>query len=151
MTKRRDGGLRAITQTWLPDAVWQSIETGATGTGTPDSHYIFKGGKSGWIEHKQTAANMIGSLTPEQVGWADRYVRYGGLSFFMVRQHCKAGPRRVAKDVLWLIRGAGGKLLIDGGLSAVEADGHHFLLRSEGGPANWNWEQVRLDLQGQFT
>lgn len=148
--KRRDGGLRALVQTWMPEAFWQSIETGATGTGTPDSHYLFKGGASGWVEHKTTKANKVATLTPEQVGWADRYVRKGGRSFFMVRQYRLRGPRSEPLDVLWMIDGAGGKLLIDGGLSAVEVDGEHLLLRCVGGPAKWRWDIVRNILIGKY-
>lgn len=147
MTKQRDGGLRQIVQTWLPDVQWQAIETWSTGQGVPDLHYIIKGGYAGWIECKQTVAWSVG-VKPEQVGWAERYARYGGRSFFFVRQFCKAGPRVEARDVLWVIGSGGGRALADRGLRAfdeslVDGDGTHLLLCCQGGPAEWRWDLIR--------
>lgn len=143
-----DGGLRGTCNANLLGVFFQPIESWSTGSGTPDSHYLVKG-VSGWIEHKQTDANMIGSLKPEQVGWGERYWRNGGHHFFFVRQHWKDSARKEETDILWVISGKHGRLLKDKGLFGVEESGEH-LLKCVGGAARWNWDIVRKILLGQY-
>lgn len=86
-----DGGLRKLFKDNAP-GFWQAIETGGTGKGIPDSHYLYRG-VAGWVEFKQTDRVDIG-LRTEQVGWINRYVRYGGLCHIIVRHKHEGGPRK---------------------------------------------------------
>lgn len=131
-----DGGLRAIFRTKLPRFHWQSVESLGTGKGTPDSNYCFDG-VDGWIEMKKTDANKVKSMKPEQVAWAERRLRAGGLTFFAVRETKKASGLYADLDALWLIRGRGGRSLYIGGLSGVSPE--DLAGRWPGGPRGWDW------------
>ena len=133
-----DGGLRALFREHLPQFDWQSIESGLTGGGIPDSNFC-RDGVEGWIEFKQTPGHAV-TLKPEQVGWIARRVRRGGRVWIAVRQKAPSGPRTEARDALWLIPGRHAPQAKMGGLRAVEtlpgvADWHH-------GPACWDWQAV---------
>ncbi len=156
-----DGGLRSEFRKHLPLFDWLSVETGLTALGVPDSNYctlpraelmrdgfakghaleadrqgITRRGVEGWIEHKQTKGHAV-TLEPEQVGWILRRVRNGGRVWIAVRQRADAGPRREARDVLWLIPGRDAKVAKVEGL--VDRQGW---LWTPGGPARWDWRAV---------
>lgn len=146
-----DGGLRQLFRTNLPQFDWCSIESGSTGGGIPDMNYCTRVygddadgyGKEGWLELKQTPGHRV-TLRPEQVGWISRRVRAGGRVWIAVRQQAPAGPRREARDALWLIPGADAKLALTSGLAsptgAVRWSCWH------GGPARWDWPQIAAQL-----
>src|ERR1700676_224720 len=131
-----DDGLRALFRSHLPTLFMQSIETGGTGQGIPDTHYI-RAGISGWIEYKKTDAWAV-PLEAEQVAWISRYVRYGGRAYVAVRRRHAGGPRKGAPtDELHIYHGRDSPRLRAVGL---RADGP--LLRADGGPARWPWPTI---------
>ncbi len=131
----RDGDLRRLFRVHLPLFDWQSIETGGVGLGVPDLNYCFAG-QEGWLELKQTQAMAV-SIDAVQVAWIERRLRAGGRVFVAVRRHCPSGPRREARDELWLLHGAQSRNLHDHGLGQSDA-----LLHCVGGPAKWDWAAV---------
>lgn len=143
-----DGGLHAEFKKHLPDFFFQRVETGGTGRGIPDAHYISPGGAAGWLELKQTDGWLV-PLMPEQQGWADRYARMGGRIWCAVRQRRAEGPRVERRDVLWLVPGAWAIPAAAGGLRGSVGT----LLRPwglgvgpwqwPGGPRKWDWHEVR--------
>lgn len=140
-----DGGLRQLFSSNLPDAMWQGVESWSTGQGVPDAHFCFPGGISGWIENKRTQAWSV-DMRKEQVAWLERYVRKGGRCFIVVRRQTSAGPRKgKAVDELWLFHGAAARGLL---LTGLEGEGRSRLGCWPGGPANWDWGQVRALLVG---
>lgn len=114
-----DGGLRKDFRTNLKDWHWQSIETGGTGKGVPDSNFC-KSGLEGWIEFKKTLGWTVG-LAPEQSAWHMRRWRAGGYTLIAVKQIRKGG------DVLWLFLGNQAENLLEGGLT--------------GGPCVGRWDR----------
>jgi hypothetical protein len=134
----KDGGLRPLFRTKLPAFHWQSVESLSTGNGTPDANYCF-GGVEGWIEFKRTEGDKIKSLKPEQVAWAERRARAGGLSFFAVRRDFRD---RGSGDHLFLIRGSAARSLL-GGLSSIPQGSSWSW---GGGPRSWDWAQIALIL-----
>jgi len=135
----RDGGLRQLFQRHIPEAHWQAIETWSTGMGVPDLNGCLKATEF-WIELKQTKANAVG-ISPEQVAWIERRCRAGGRVFVAVRQKCEAGKRKVACDNLLIYHGSDArKLLTDG------VDGPLYEGRWVGGPAAWDWQEVRATI-----
>lgn len=152
-----DGGLRQLFRKHLPLADWQSVETGGTGRGVPDSNYCFPNpsggfGTEGWIEFKTTEGYAV-RLRPEQIAWMCRRARRGGRVFVAVRRWCSAGPRREAADELWLVAGAGGPELLTvglGGLTSTPRGPKWPLLGAwHGGPARWHWPAVAALLTGR--
>jgi hypothetical protein len=126
-----DGNLRQIFRKKLPQFHWQSIETGGTGRGIPDSNYCCSG-EEGWVEFKKTSGWKV-NIRPEQVGWLLRRSRAGGRTWLAVRRK---------GDQLWLVRGSQAEELLDRGL-------RDFLAPSwEGGPARWDWEAINRLLTG---
>jgi hypothetical protein len=120
-----DGELREIWRQHLKKFHWQSIESGSTGRGIPDSNYCVDG-VEGWIENKKTDGWAVG-LRPEQVGWHLRRARAGGRTWVAVRRK---------RDQLWIVRGSQAAELLERGLKG-------FLAPSwEGGPAKWDWEAI---------
>jgi hypothetical protein len=128
---RSDGNLRRIFRERLPQAHWQSIETGAVGPGVPDSNYCFPEGREGWIEFKQTAGWAV-TLRPAQIGWILRRARAGGRVFVAVRQV------RLAEDTLWLALGSQAATLREEGLRHAPTLGAW-----RGGPLLWPWETIQ--------
>ncbi len=123
---------------WLPDLHWQSVETGGTGLGVPDSNYCGRG-VEGWIEFKQTAGFAV-TLRPEQVGWLDRRARAGGLVHVGVRRWHDGGVRKgPAVDELWLLAGAAAKLMKGQGL---RYDARYIVGVWGGGPSGWDWPLI---------
>ncbi len=140
-----DGGLRSLFRANLPQFDWCSVESGSTGGGIPDMNYCCDGDE-GWLELKQSPGHRV-TLRPEQVGWISRRVRNGGRVWVAVRQLAPKGPRREARDVLWLVPGRHAKLALTGGLVALGR-----LPVAEGvccwhnGPARWDWTQIAAQL-----
>jgi hypothetical protein len=134
-----DGGLRALFRESVPGD-WTSIESGSTGGGIPDSNYCLSG-VEGWLEYKQTGGWSV-TLKPEQVGWIARRVRNGGRVWVAVRQRAPAGPRREARDALWLFPGGYAAPAKTEGLRGAWASApdvhtwHH-------GPQGWDWQAIR--------
>jgi len=139
-----DGGLRKLVRTHLPMVHWQSIETGGTGRGIPDSNGCFRGIEF-WVEFKQTAGWQV-TLRPEQIAWMSRRTRSGGRTFIMLRRQCTLGPRRAAADELWLIHGEWAPEIARTGLKTPPAGA--VLGWWSGGPAAWPWMKVLGHLVG---
>lgn len=135
-----DGGLRALFHTRLKNnSHFQSIETGGTGLGIPDTNYCISG-VEGWIEYKATSAWSVG-VRPEQNSWHRTRTARGGRTFFAVRRQHDGGPRKGdAVDELWLCHGRWSWALMAGGLQHPEIK---WLGVWSGGPARWDWDAVR--------
>jgi len=133
-----DGNLRPIFRQYLTDIFWTSIETGSTGRGIPDSFGIIDS-FTFWAEFKITEANALSTLFAEQVAWHLRYARCGGISFIIVRQRCEAGPRREARDNLYIFRGREAAKLKASGLKGAKPLGSWIGT----GPASWDWPGIQ--------
>lgn len=144
-----DGGLRALFRKNLPSFDWCSVESASTGGGIPDSNFctrvtgIRDYGVEAWVEFKQTPGCAV-TLRPAQVGWIARRVRCGGRVHIAVRQQAPAGPRRQARDALWLVPGRLAVLARTGGLKALEREPG--VLVWGDGPASWDWAAVAAAL-----
>lgn len=143
-----DGGLRKLFREHIPQFDWCSIESGLTGGGIPDSNYCAPGnpGVEGWIEYKQTGGHAV-TLKPEQVGWIARRSRYGGRVWIAVRQLAPAGPRREARDVLWLFPGSWAREAREHGLRGQWVVENALMWPN--GPARWDWAVVAAVLAGR--
>jgi len=130
-----DGGLRQLFRANIPHFHWQSIETGGTGLGIPDSNACYDGCEF-WIEYKLTSGWAV-PLRPEQVGWLARRTRAGGRTFIAVRRRCSEGKIREKADELWLFHGADGQKLVANGMGGMA---HNALFIGKGGPNHWDWE-----------
>lgn len=126
-----DGGLRPEFRKQLGTWQWTSIESPVTGGGIPDSEFCTPDGIQGWIEFKQTHFFNV-QIKSLQVAWLMRRCRMGGNAFIGVRRWNKRGV-----DELWLMRGDQAEALYYHGLNGVRA------LCWEGGPSNWNFEEVK--------
>lgn len=142
MASQTDGGLRPLFQTNIPHFHWQSVETGGTGKGVPDSNFCHQGLEA-WIEFKWTAEWAV-TLAPEQIGWHMRRHRAGGRTFVAIRRRVSAGARRVEDDSLYLYAGRHAIVLREHGL---RGDVHPLGVWS-GGPARWDWSAVAAALLG---
>jgi hypothetical protein len=136
-----DGGLRALFRARVPGD-WTSIESGTTSGGIPDSNFCIAG-VEGWVEYKQTTGHAV-TLRPDQVGWIARRCRNGGRVWIAVRQQAPAGPRRAARDALWLISGHHAVLARTGGLRGLGRTPGVYTW--QGGPQRWNWAAVAATL-----
>ena len=125
-----DGGLRQLFRANLRQAHWNSVETGGTAQGVPDSEYCFPNGACGWVEFKQVSGWVV-PLRPAQVGWLLRRSRMGGLCWVAVRKG----------DLLWLVSGSEAKILREVGLKGIDPVG-------EGGPLAWDWGEITAQLAG---
>lgn len=135
-----DGGLRPVFRKHLPMLFFQSVETGGTGQGVPDSHYIAQGGISGWIEYKQTTGHTV-DLRPEQISWLLRYSRLGGRAWIAARRRSPGGPRSPACDELHLLPGSLAVEARAGGLRCPAlSQPPHWV--ASGGPSRWPWAEV---------
>ncbi len=139
-----DGGLRGLFRHNLRRGWhWQSIETGGTGRGVPDSNFCRTPSGSAvaverWVEFKQTTAWAV-TLSPEQASWHTVRQKRGGISFVAVRRQHDGGPRKgVAQDQLWLCAGIAARELKRDGLRC----GVGILGCWDGGPSQWDWEQI---------
>ncbi len=132
-----DGGLRPLFRTKLRRGFqWQSIETGGTGLGIPDSNFCSEGVER-WVEFKQTEAWAV-PLSPEQVGWHKTRHARRGLTLIATRRWHDGGPRKGAPvDELWIHTGEHVSTLYENGLKSAPAVGIW-----HGGPEAWDWEAV---------
>lgn len=136
-----DGGLRPEFRTRLPQFDWNSVETGMTAGGVPDSNFCC-GGVEGWIEYKQTAGWTV-PLRPVQVGWILRRVRHGGRVFVGLRQRRSPGLRVEARDRLWILSGSAARELKQLGVAdSGKLPAGAVLGWWDGGPAAWDWAAV---------
>lgn len=136
-----DGGLRALFRRHMPAWHWNSIESGMTGSGIPDSEYCAPGGITGWVEYKGVLDGWRPDIRAAQVGWHLRRARAGGRNFFAVRRQTSAGPRKgAATDELWLVRGSAARELKASGLKGLPAGSVMGIWWS--GPARWDWGAV---------
>jgi hypothetical protein len=133
-----DGSLRKIFRQRLPRFMWTSIESGLSAQGVPDSWYVTKGGRQGWIEYKLTMGWSV-ALRPAQVGWISQVTRLGGHVHIAVRRSVPSGARRRAADELWLVRGEAVAKLKREGLRSLGRDD---VAVWDGGPSSWNWLDV---------
>lgn len=136
-----DGGLRALFRRHLPAWHWNSIESGMTSSGIPDSEYCAPGGITGWCEYKGLINGWKPEIRPAQVAWLSRRARMGGRAFIAVRRQQIAGPKRgPAADELWLLRASAAAALRAGGLKAL--GGPQVLGIWWGGVGKWDWGAV---------
>jgi hypothetical protein len=126
----RDGNLRSVFKSHIKSALWVPIESWAvSGPGIPDSHYLFKGGASGWVEFKTVKkGDRVPTLKKEQAAWLGRYARLGGRCFLATR---------VGDDELVLHSGIDATLVRQSGLREARPLG-----RFSGGPRGWNWAHI---------
>lgn len=128
----KDGNLRTLFRSHMPEGMWVSVESGDVSAGIPDSHYIFPGGNCGWIEFKRGKGKRKISvgLRPMQVAWLERYSRLGGTAFVAVRTDT-------------------GLYLVSAGCARDLAEGRLLpLVSCLGAPAVWDWAAVRRALDG---
>lgn len=133
-----DGGLRPIFRAKIPSWQWSSIETAGTASGVPDSEFCTPDGVQGWLEFKRTTVFYV-LLKEFQVSWLMRRARYGGNAWIAVRR-TPTSQREAGVDQLWLMKADQALRLYEGGLENVYA------LCWEGGPNNWNFEEVSAAL-----
>lgn len=139
-----DGGLRPLFRQRLPGH-WQSVETGGTGLGIPDSSFCIKGAE-GWIEFKTTETTKV-PLRTEQIGWLTTRHFHGGRVFVGVRFQHDGGPRKgEPADELWLLHGGFARDIAVRGLTLTEP---YVLGRWVGGPGRWAWDAVAELLQSR--
>lgn len=124
-----DGNLRSLFLKNLPQVHWQSIESGMTGRGIPDTNGCFDG-QEFWIEFKETQHWSV-SLRPEQIGWLMRRARAGGRVFIAVRR---------AGQELWLLSGNDAIDLKENGLRGCHPN--NVLATYGGGPRAWDWNDI---------
>jgi len=132
-----DGGLNGYIQDNMKFVDWQRIETGGTGRGIPDLNGCYRGVEI-WIELKQTEAWSV-AIRSEQVGWAEKRMRYGGRVFLATRRHHDGGPRKgKAEDQIWIHRGSDIRHVLKNGLD----NGPKPLIMCEGGKNRWLWPVI---------
>jgi hypothetical protein len=119
-----DGGLRQVFRQKLPGH-WQSIESGSTGGGIPDSNYCING-IEGWVEFKKTNGWAV-RMRPAQVGWIFKRSLHSGRVWIGVRRK---------DDELWLVPGSMVRTLAEEGLKDLSVDVWN------GGPARWDWTAI---------
>lgn len=133
-----DGGLRAEFRDRLPHFDFQSVETGGTGLGVPDTNFCYNGAE-GWIEFKQTDAWAV-PLRTEQTGWLACRARHGGYVYVGVRRWHDGGPRRGPPvDQFWLLAGGASVAIKQNGLVR---EAKYVLGVWDDGPGRWDWEAI---------
>ncbi len=142
-----DAGLRPIFRKHLPSWDWQSVETGSTGGGVPDSNYCHDG-VEGWLEYKQTTGWAV-TLAPDQIGWISRRVRHGGRVHVAVRRRTLGGPRSgPPADQLWLFHG---HWAVEARVNGLRGDWAGVgAIKWDGGPSGWNWAEIAALITGEF-
>lgn len=137
-----DGGLRPLFREKLPEFHWNSIESGGTASGIPDSEFCVSG-ISAWLEFKMTETDFVirKKTWPLQIAWMGRRGRAGGRVYIAIRKHHDGGPRRGgAVDELWLTDGRQADALDHYGLRR----GMSYVLGVwSGGRASWDWARIR--------
>lgn len=125
-----DGNLRSLFRKHLPNAFWQSVESGSTAAGIPDSYFCFPYRVPGWIEYKNIRANAV-KISSLQVAWHERHMRVGGRSFIAIRRDGE----------LMIFSGGDARKLFLEGLAGARPMGLW-----SGGPARWKWPLVEVIL-----
>ena len=133
-----DGNLRGLFRDHLPQVHWQSIESGMTGRGIPDTNGCCQG-QEFWIEFKENK-HWVVALRPEQIGWMLQRTRAGGRVFVALRR---------AVNELWLLDGAAAKDLRDLGLRRCPSSA--VLGVYSGGPRAWDWGDILNHLTKKGT
>jgi hypothetical protein len=128
-----DGNLTELLRKHLPDGFYQRIES-STGLGIPDLFFAFDNQVNGWIEFKLARGNIV-VIRPQQIAWLERASRLGCRCFLLVRR------RRKVTDELFLFFGSAARTLAIEGLAAVTP-----LYYDHGGPAKWDFKQLRKEL-----
>ncbi len=143
MASKRDGGLTALFREHLKGVDFQSIETATTGQGVPDLNYCVKAlqdwrhtGREGWVEFKQTDSYSI-HVDPKQAAWLERRARHGGRVMLAIRRHAPADMPGGPYDELWLFQDQFRDLI------TKNIDECFPLDNWEGGPKNWDWDEIR--------
>lgn len=131
-----DGNLRSMFRTKIPGH-WQSVETGSTGQGVPDSNYCVDRFE-GWVEFKQTHGWSVRFKTG-QVAWLMRRARAGGRGWVAIRRW----PEGI--DELWLVPGGYAEILAQSGLRQVQLVSRVWT----GGPRKWDWTEIRRHLTSE--
>lgn len=131
--RQRDGELRKILRAYLPDGDWQSIESGGTVQGLPDSNYCFPGGREGWVEGKLIHGWVV-KMRPAQIGWLDRRSRRGGRCFVFIRR------LNSSADELYVLSGSE---IVAFSNARCNLLGHRAADRFEGGPSKWDWSAIK--------
>jgi len=132
-----DGNLRTLFKRHLPHVFWQSLETGGTARGVPDTYFMYKG-ISGFIEMKKIDKNFI-NIDAFQIGWHEKFSRAGGKSYVAVRFKRERTARKRAADTLLIFHGADIRKLQKLGAANFA---HRALLVTSGGPGRWKWNKV---------
>jgi hypothetical protein len=155
-----DGELHTKFKDNLLDVHFQSVETWSTGQGVPDMNFAAKSkvtglGAEGWVENKCIDSGNKFGYEPEQVGWIEKRMRFGGRVFVAVRVLKSAGPRKgAARDELWVFTGHSFRGLCQHGMPIIGSDPREAaalgiyqpLYVGHGGPSSWDWQAVRLIL-----
>lgn len=134
----KDGDLRSILRRGVPRAHWVTIETGLVTVGVPDSNCCLEGRET-WVECKAARGWRV-RIRPEQVAWMVKRTMAGGRALVAVRR------QGANHDELWLLDGGRAREIMDHGLRGLP-DGV-VLLRTEGGPSRWRWDEVERLLRG---
>jgi hypothetical protein len=124
----KDGDLRNIFRSHLPEIHWTSIESAVTGAGIPDANGCYRGIEF-WIEFKKADAIKV-RIDKFQVSWHERRARAEGRTFLAVRR----------RDELFLYKGSDIRQVFLDGLNVSP------LLFCDKGPANWNWRRINAIL-----
>lgn len=133
-----DGGLWDCIKSGMKDVHWVRVETWQTVAGVPDLNGCLNGVEV-WIENKFTDAWAV-KIRPHQIGFMEKRRRHGGRTFLMIRRRHSGGPQKgPAVDELWLFNGNDARSVSEYGLDKCKPP----LLMCSGGPAKWNWKEVR--------
>jgi hypothetical protein len=147
----QDGGLRRLFKQKLgpPEWFWETIETGGTSSGVPDSYFVRRAGvvphqndgRSCWCEWKWTDG-LTPAFKPAQVRWHALHSDAGGRSLIGVRQTGRARSG-AARDRLWIVAGAAVVALAEQGVEAVPGKFLIYVTPPEvPGPEQWDWKTV---------
>ena len=154
---RVDDGLRALLRRRLPPpGQFTTVETGGRGDdGVPDCYWIGCG-IGVWIECKSARRGRAVSFRPGQLGWLLTYCRHGGRAVVAVRRRLIRDP---GVDELHLLAGADAEKLGSLGLPLAPWDdpparqgvrrlapAPRPLGQWRGGPARWDWDEIRTAL-----
>ncbi len=131
-----DGGLRKLFKDNLKAVHFQSIESGGTGLGVPDTNGCHQGIEF-WVEFKQTAGWTVSTFRPEQVAWIEQRTRHRG------RVHVGVRQRGAGRDALWLLGPGSARMLIDGCRLDRLPDS---LVRGHWPSSPWPWPEVLVAL-----
>jgi hypothetical protein len=139
-----DGQLRVLFREHLKNAHITSIETWTSEPGIPDMNICIDGNEV-WVENKVIDSGWSPKMKTEQVAWAEQHMRYGGKVFLCVRKRTYGTPKRAPIDLLYIFHGRHMRKIHE------EYQGMRHTIPvflDDGGPAHWNWDEVRTVLLG---